>query len=85
MATYPMIPFGSSFKTTPSFISTRIGAPQSRHGASMRTVFPGYSQLTASDSNPHCPNHFCTPSTLIRYCVGRLLNGAKLQMVSVSG
>ena len=37
----------------PSFISTRMGNPQSRHGASIRTVFPLKSQLTASDSNPH--------------------------------
>jgi hypothetical protein len=37
----------------PSFISTRIDDPQSRQGASIRTVFPLKSQLTASDSNPH--------------------------------
>lgn len=76
----PMIPFGSSLNTAPSFISMRRGAPQSRHGASIRTTLPGLSQQTASDSNPHWPNHFCTPSTLIRYCVGRLLKGAKLLM-----
>ena len=36
-----MIPFGSSFKTAPSFISMRKGAPQSRQGASIRITFPG--------------------------------------------
>ncbi len=31
------------------------------------TIFPGKSQQTASDSKPHCPNHFCSPSIVIRY------------------
>lgn len=79
-ATYPMMVSTDFSITLPSFISTRTGSLQSRQGASMVTVFPGKIQLTARDSNPHCPNHFCLPSTEIRYWVGRLLNGAKLPM-----
>ena len=40
-ATYPTNPSGSVLSTTPSFILTRIGAPQSRHGQSIWTVLPG--------------------------------------------
>jgi len=75
-----MTPSGSVFMMAPSRTSTRIGDPQSRHGASIWTVFSGNSQQTASDSNPHWPNHFCWPSMVIRYWVGRLLNGAKEEM-----
>jgi hypothetical protein len=84
-ATYAISPSGSLFKTTPSRISTRIGSPQSRQGASIRTVLPANSQQTASDSNPHWPNHFCWPSIVMRYCVGRLLNGANEAIRSVFG
>ena len=59
-----------------SRMRTTIGSPPSRQGASMRTSCPGNSQRTASDSKPHWPYHFCSPSTLILYCVGRLENGA---------
>ena len=52
-ATYPMIPFGSVFTISPSRISTWTGEPQSRQGALIWTNFPGKSQQTASDSNPH--------------------------------
>jgi len=71
------MPCGSTLSITPSFRVTRIGSPQSRHGASMVMDCPGKSQQTASDSKPHWPNHFCLPPTLIRYWVGTLLNGAK--------
>lgn len=57
-----------------------MGSPQSRHGQSIWTVFPGKSRLTAGASMPHCANHFCSPSIVIRYWVGRLLNGAKETM-----
>jgi hypothetical protein len=50
----------------PSFTSTRMGSPQSRHTESICTVFPGKSQQTASDSNAHWANHFCSPSTVKR-------------------
>jgi len=70
MDTYPINPFGSAFSMTPSFISMVIGSPQSRQGEAMRIVFPGNSQLTASDSNAHWANHFCSPSTETRNCVG---------------
>ena len=76
-ATYPISPSGSVCWITPSWISTRIGDPQSGHGKSIRTFFPGKSQQTASDSNPHWPNHFCWPSMVMRYWVGRWLKGAK--------
>ena len=84
-ATYPAISSGSATKTSPSLISTWIGKPQSRQGKSIRTVLPGKSQQTASDSNPHCPNHFCWPSMVIRYWVGRLLKGANDVIRSVLG
>jgi hypothetical protein len=84
-ATYPIRPSGSAFRMTPSRMSTRIGSPQSGQGVSTRTVFPGKSQQTASDSNAHCANHFCCPSIVIRNWVGRLLNGAKEAMKSVFG
>jgi hypothetical protein len=58
-ATYPITSSGSAFRMIPSRISTWIGSPQSRQGALTRTVLPGKSQQTASDSNPHWPNHFC--------------------------
>lgn len=77
---YPIRPWGSVLLTTPSFISTRMGDPQSKQRVLMVTVFPLKSQLTASDSNPHCPNHFCCPSIVIRCWVGRLLKGAKETM-----
>ena len=83
--TCPIIPSGSIFSTTPSRIATRIGSPQSKHGASIWTVFPGKSQQTASDSNAHWPNHFCWPSMVIRNWVGRLLKGAKDVIKSVFG
>ncbi len=35
------------------------------------------SQRIASESNPHTANHFCWPSTVMRYWVARLLKGAK--------
>ena len=81
----PYGPSGSSVSIVPSFTSTRIGSPQSRHSESIRTVLPGNSQQTASDSNAHSPNHFCCPSTVNRYWVGRLLKGAKDTMPSVFG
>jgi len=83
--TWPMIPSGSSVSITPSFTSTRTGSPQSRHTESILTVLPGKSQQTASDSNAHWPNHFCSPSMEMRYCVGRLLKGANDTMASVFG
>jgi len=68
---------GEASKISPSRIRTRIGSLQSRQGQSIWTSLPGKSQLTASDSNPHCPYHFCRPSTETKYCVGMLENGAK--------
>jgi len=64
--TQPISFSGSSASIFPSFTSTRMGSPQSRHTESIRTVFPGKSQQTASDSNAHWPNHFCTPSIVKR-------------------
>jgi hypothetical protein len=61
-------------------MTTDMGSPQSRQGASIRTVLPGKSQRTASDSNPHWANHFRSPSTVTRYWVGRLWNGGKETM-----
>jgi hypothetical protein len=66
-------------------MSIVIGFPQSRHGDSIRTFFPGNSQLTASDSNAHWANHLCRPSTLTLNWVGWLLNGAKEEIKSVPG
>jgi|GEM_PF-2386218 hypothetical protein len=83
--TWPMMVSGSARTITPSLTSTHIDSPQSRQGVSMRTVFPGYSQLTASDSKAHCPNPFGSPSTLILNWVGWLLNGANEAMKSVPG
>jgi len=68
--TWPMMVSGSLRTITPSLTSTRIGSPQSRQGVSIRTVFPGNSQLTASDSKAHCPNHFDSPSMLSLNWVG---------------
>ena len=48
-------------------------------------VLPGKSQQTASDSKAHWANHFCSPSMVIRYCVGRLLKGAMETTVSTLG
>ena len=67
---------GSTVSTSSSRIMMVIGSPQSKQGASILTVFPGKSQRTASASNPHWANHFCSPSTEMRYWLGRLLNGA---------
>jgi len=75
-ATWPTMPSGSDARIVPSRISIEMSSPQSRHGASTRTVCPGVSQLTASDSKPHWPNQPCWPSMEMRYWVGRLLNGA---------
>ncbi len=83
--TWPISPLGSSASMVPSLTSTRTGSPQSRHTESIRTVLPGNSQQTASDSNAHWPNHFCSPSTVNRYWVGRLLKGANDTMLSVLG
>jgi len=58
-ATYPTRSLGSTLRMTPSRTSTCMDSPQSRQGALMRTVLLGKSQQTASDSNPHWPNHFC--------------------------
>jgi hypothetical protein len=77
---YPIIPSGSAFWTTPSFILTLMDEPQSKQGASICTVLPEKSQPTASDSNPHWANHFCWPSIVMRYWVGRLLNGGNEPM-----
>ena len=84
-ATYPTIPSGSIFNISPSRISTRIGTPQCMQTVSIRTVFPGKSQLTASDSKAHWPNHFCSPSTVMGYWLGKLLKGARETMRSVLG
>ncbi len=70
------MPSGSTVRTCSSRISITMDSPQSKQGASIRITFPGKSQRTASASNPHWANHFCSPSTEIRYWLGRLLNGA---------
>jgi len=80
-----MYPEDSLLMTLPSRMTTRSGSPQSRQGKSIVTALPGNSQQTASDSNAHCPNHFCCPSMVIRYWVGRLLKGAKETIRSVRG
>jgi hypothetical protein len=69
------MPSSSEGSITPSCTVTLMGSPQSKQGASMVMDVAGKSQQTASDSNPHCPNHFCSPATVMRYCVGTLLNG----------
>ena len=74
-----------SFRILPSRSTTWRGSPQSRQGKSTVTVLPGKSQQTASDSNAHWPNHFCWPSMVMRYWVGRLLKGAKETIWSVRG
>lgn len=53
-----------------------MGSAQSRQRALISTSRPGNNQRTASDSRPHWPYHFSTPSTLTRYCVGMFENGA---------
>ena len=80
-----MSPSGSRDSILPSFTLTCTGSPQSRHGESICTVLPGNSQQTASDSKAHWPNHFCSPSMVIRYGVGRLLKGAIETTVSTFG
>jgi hypothetical protein len=77
MFTWPTMEGGEASRISASRIRTRIRWLQSRQGQSIWTCLPGKSQLTASDSNPHCPYHFCSPSTDIRYWVGMLENGAK--------
>jgi len=76
---------GSIVSTSLSRITITMGAPQSRQGASILIVFPGKSQRTASASNPHWANHFCSPSIEMRYWLGRLLKGATETIWSVSG
>ena len=71
----PYTPGGSTQVMRPSRISTVTGSPQSRHGASTRTVSPGKSHVADVASNPHCANQRCSPPTVIRYWVGRLLSG----------
>jgi len=83
--TWPTMLGGEASRISPSRIRTRIGSLQSRHGQSICICLPGKSQLTASDSNPHCPYHFCSPSTEIRYWVGVLENGAGDATKSVPG
>ena len=77
MSTNAWIVAGSAETMRPSRTTTRSASPQSRQGASMVTSLPGKSQQTASASKPHWANQRCCPSTLMRYCVGTLLNGAK--------
>ena len=67
-------------RNLPSRISMTMGSPQSRQGASTRTVSPGKSQVAEVASKPHWANHFCSPRTVTRYCVGRLLRGGKEAM-----
>jgi hypothetical protein len=62
-----MMVTGDADMTSPSRISTEIGSPQSKQGQSTSTVSPGKSQQTASDSNPHWANHFCSPLMVMRY------------------
>jgi hypothetical protein len=73
---YPTMFSGSTINISSSRITTTMGSPQSKQGASILTVFSGKSQRTASASNPHWANHFCSPSMVRRYWLGRLLNGA---------
>src|SRR5262244_3315065 len=80
MLEWPTTPGGSTESSSPSRIRTRIGSPQSRHGQSMRTSCLGKSQHTASDSNPHCPYQRSEERRVIKYCVGKLANGAKDSM-----
>src|SRR5689334_4363555 len=77
---YPTAVSGSISRISSSRVRMRIEAPQSRHRDSTKISCPGNSQRTASDSSPHWPYHFCTPPTLIRYCVGTLLKGAQDSM-----
>ena len=64
----------------PSRISTVTGSPQSRHGASTRTVSPGNSHVADVASNPHWANQRCSPRTVMRYWVGRLFRGGNEAM-----
>jgi hypothetical protein len=57
--TWPTMVGGEASRISPSRIRTRIGSLQSRQGQSIAISLPGYSQLTASDSNPHWPYQFC--------------------------
>src|SRR5438093_12082474 len=76
---------GTARSIRPSRTAISIGSPQSRHGASISTVRPGNAQHAASASRPHWANHFHSPPTPSRYCVGRLLNGGNDAIRSVSG
>ena len=71
---------GSHESTSPSRISTEIDSPQSGQTVSILINLPGNSQHAASDSFPHWPYHFCSPSTLILYWLGWSEKG---QMVTV--
>src|SRR6059036_3537586 len=53
---WPITPAGSTRVMLPSRISRVTGSPQSRQGASMRTVWLGNSQVTDVASKPHCAN-----------------------------
>ena len=71
---------GSHESTSPSRISAEIDSPQSGQTVSILINLPGNSQHTASDSFPHWPYLFCSPSTLILYWLGWSEKG---QMVTV--
>ena len=75
---------GSHESTSPSSISTEIDSPQSGQTVSILINLPGNSQHTASDSVPHWPNHFCSPSTLILYWLGWSEKGQMVTMLYFS-
>ncbi len=75
---------GSHESTSPSRISTEIDSPKSGQTVSILINLPGNSQHTASDSVPHWPNHFCSPSTLILYWLGWSEKGQMVTMLYFS-
>lgn len=72
---WPTSPGGSTATTSPSRISRRMGSPQSKQGASTRTVAPGNSHVTDVASKPHWANQRDSPRTVTRYWVGWLFSG----------
>ncbi len=82
---WPTMPGGLAERISPSRCSITMVSLQSRQGVSMWMVLPGKSQQTASDSNPHCAYHFCSPSMVILWGVGMLEKGGNEAIQSVSG
>ena len=77
-------PSGLHNTTLPPRITTTMDSLQSGQLASILISLPGNNQHTASDSMPHWPNQFCSPSTLILYSLGWLESEQIVIMLSCS-